>query len=361
MSTRQKVLVAMSGGVDSSVSAFLLKEQGYEVVGLTMCLGVKTEENGPTRCCGPDAVNDAKNVCKKLNIPHYVMDFSKDLEDKVIKKFIESYLSGKTPNPCIDCNRYLKFGTLLEKARAMGFDLLATGHYACIIKDSEDYFLKKPKDLKKDQTYFLYAIRKQDLDKIIFPLCPFTKEEVKNIAKKIDLSVADKEESQDICFITSENYKEFLKERLRDRLKDRTIEPGLIIDLKNNIIGRHKGLPFYTIGQRKGLGISYSEPLYVVTIDIDKNQIVVGTKEDLKATTLIAGDLNFFTENLPQELKAKIRYNHDEARCSLTLDKDKCIVRFEEPQEAVTPGQAIVFYSEDKIVGGGIIEKLSGK
>ena len=351
----KKVLAAMSGGVDSSIAAYLLKEQGYDVVGATMCLGVKTTEGEQAKCCGPDAINDAKKVCQKLGIPHHIMDFADDLEEKVIKRFMDAYLSGNTPNPCINCNKYLKFEILLKKALAMGFDYLATGHYACIKREDGKYFLTKPKDPKKDQTYFLYAIDRNNFKNILFPLCSYKKNEIKDIAKKLGLSVADKEESQDICFVAKKDYPAFIIERI----KYGNISPGLIMDMHNNIIGEHKGFPFYTIGQRKGLGISYTEPLYVVSINTEKNQIVAGTKSDLKARALIAGDLNFLIEEISEEsLSAKIRYNHKAAKCVLKLIDDKCIVKFDEFQEAITPGQSVVFYSDDVVVGGGIIEKV---
>jgi tRNA-uridine 2-sulfurtransferase len=349
----KKVLAAMSGGVDSSIAAYLLKEQGYDVVGATMCLGVKTSEDEPAKCCGPDAINDAKKVCQKIGIPHHIMDFADDLEEKVIKRFISTYLSGNTPNPCIDCNKYLKFEILFKKALAMGFDCLATGHYACIKNEGGKYFLTKSKDLKKDQTYFLYAIDRKNFKNILFPLCSYKKDEIKAMAKKLGLSVADKEESQDICFVAKNDYPAFIIERTRGA----SISPGFIMDMDNNIIGEHRGFPFYTIGQRKGLGISHSEPLYVVSINAEKNQIFVGTKSDLKAKSLIAKDLNFLVDSIPINLSAKIRYNHKAEKCVLKLIGDKCLVEFDQLQEAITPGQSVVFYSDDVVVGGGIIEK----
>ncbi|MCL5072331.1 MAG: tRNA 2-thiouridine(34) synthase MnmA [Actinobacteria bacterium] len=350
----KKVLAAMSGGVDSSIAAYLLKEQGYDVVGATMCLGVKTAEEEPAKCCGPDAINDAKKVCQKLGIPHHIMDFAEDLEEKVIKRFIDVYLSGNTPNPCIDCNKYLKFEILLKKALAMGFDYLATGHYACIKSKDGRYLLTKPKDLKKDQTYFLYVIAKNDLKNILFPLCSYKKNEIKDIAKKLGLSVADKEESQDICFVAKKDYPAFITKRVGGG----NVSSGLVMDMHNNIIGEHKGFPFYTIGQRKGLGISHAEPLYVVSINAEKNQIIAGAKSDLKARALIAGNLNFLIDGIPENLSAKIRYNHKDAKCVLKLIDDKCLVKFDEFQEAVEPGQSVVFYSGNVVVGGGIIEKV---
>jgi len=350
----KKVLAAMSGGVDSSVAVYLLKEQGYDVAGATMCMGVKTTEDEGAKCCGPEAIYDAKKVCRKLGIPHHVMDFAGALEEKVIKKFIDAYLSGNTPNPCIDCNKYLKFEILLKKALVMGFDYLATGHYACIKSENGKYFLTKSKDPQKDQTYFLYAIDRNNFKNILFPLCQYKKSEVKDLAKKLGLSVADKEESQDICFVAKKDYPAFIIKRTGGR----NIDPGSIIDMHDNIIGKHKGFPFYTIGQRKGLGISNAEPLYVVSINAEKNQIVAGTKSDLRSKALIAGSLNFLIEEIPEEnLSAKIRYNHKAAKCVLKLFDDKCIVEFDQFQEAITPGQSVVFYSDDVVVGGGIIEK----
>ncbi|MCM8771333.1 MAG: tRNA 2-thiouridine(34) synthase MnmA, partial [Candidatus Omnitrophica bacterium] len=266
----KKVLVAMSGGVDSSVATLLLKETGYDATGVTMCLGVKSHD-GKARCCGPQAIDDAKKVCHKLGIHHYVMDFSKELEEKVVSRFVSEYLKGKTPNPCVDCNRFLKFGLLLRKAIGMGFDFLATGHYAKIEKNNGKLVLKKAKDKSKDQSYFLYPIQKETLNLILFPLAGLTKQEVRQIAKRANLPVADKPQSQDICFI-QDDYRKFILERVSN------IKPGPIVDLDGNIRGMHRGLFFYTVGQREKLGISNSTPLYVVSVDGSKNQVIVGEK-----------------------------------------------------------------------------------
>ncbi|MFA4916573.1 MAG: tRNA 2-thiouridine(34) synthase MnmA [Syntrophales bacterium] len=346
----KKVLAAMSGGVDSSVAAFLLKEEGYEVTGMTMCLGVK-EAKGIT-CCGQDAIEDARRVCDRIGIPHYVMDFSRDLDEKVISKFIAEYLRGRTPNPCIDCNRYIKFGTLLEKVVISGFDFLATGHYAKIERDQEGYSLKRPKDRWKDQTYFLYPIEYDKLKSILFPLGSFTKEEVRKMARKAGLAVAGKKESQDLCFVTRRDYQTFVSERTQG------IEPGPITDVNGKMLGRHKGIAFYTIGQRGGLGISHKVPLYVVSIDGKNNKIIVGEKKDLQAKGLVAGDLNILARNWPSVAYAKIRYRKKETRCKVSFENNKLKVLFDEKEEAITPGQSVVFYHEDRVLGGGVIERV---
>ncbi|MCM8797958.1 MAG: tRNA 2-thiouridine(34) synthase MnmA [Candidatus Omnitrophica bacterium] len=356
----KKVLVAMSGGVDSSVASFLLKENNYEVVGLTMCLGVKTYEQSHVcaerrrervRCCGPQAIEDAKRVCQQLEIPHYVMDFSKDLEEKVISKFILEYLRGRTPNPCIDCNKFLKFGLLLEKAHAMGFDFLATGHYAKIERNNGNFLLKKAKDRVKDQSYFLYPIKKEELNFILFPLAEFTKEKVREIAHKIGLPVAGKPQSQDICFI-QDDYRHFLSQRITN------FPSGDIVDKKGNILGKHRGIFFYTIGQRERLGISFSEALYVVGIDPKLNRITVGKKEELFAQGLVAKEINLLVDKLPKKAYAKIRYQHKETVCFLSQEKDKLRVIFKEKKWGISPGQSVVFYSDDIVLGGGVIEEI---
>jgi tRNA-specific 2-thiouridylase len=350
---KKKVLVAMSGGVDSSVAALLLKEGGYGVTGMTMCLGVAdSADREDVRCCGPAAVEDARKVCYKLGIPHYVLDYAAQLEEQVIRKFVAEYGRGRTPNPCIDCNRYLKFGSLLATALSSGFDFLATGHYADIGRDDEGYFLKRPRDRAKDQTYFLYPIAPAALESILFPLAPFTKDEVRAMAKKADLPVAQKEESQDICFVTEKSYRAFVAG------KGLVSEPGAIVDLAGKIVGEHQGISFYTVGQRSGLKISSPSPLYVVSLDARMNRIVVGEKADLQAQGLIAGDLNILAGHLPSVAEAKIRYRKKAARCALDLHEDKLRVIFEETQEAITPGQAVVCYQGDRVLAGGVIEEV---
>jgi tRNA-specific 2-thiouridylase len=348
---RKKVLVAMSGGVDSSVAALLLKENGYAVTGATMCLGIR-EDGERTSCCGLDAIDDAKHVCNQLQIPHFVFDFAKEMEEHVINKFTAEYQRGKTPNPCIDCNRYLKFGILLDKARGIGFDYLATGHYARIEKRGDIWHLMRPKDRIKDQTYFLYPIKTGDLFSILFPLGYLNKEEVRTLAKKAGLHVAHKTESQDICFVTQGDYRQFFLE------KNLSSVEGGIVDMAGNILGRHRGIIFYTIGQRSGLGISSKTPLYVVEIDARKNQVIVGEKKALQAKGLIAGDINLLTDELPIEVEAKIRYRKKPARCKISREGKNLKVIFKETQESITPGQAVVLYAGDEVLGGGVIEKV---
>jgi len=347
----KKVMVAMSGGVDSSVAAMLLTDEGYDVSGVTMCLGIATEEDS-ARCCGATAIDDAKRVCDRLKIPHYVFDYAGELEDKVIAKFISEYKKGRTPNPCVECNRYMKFGSLLEKAKVLGFDFLATGHYAAIERNEEGYCLKRPKDRKKDQTYFLYSMPYDRLGNVLFPLAPLTKDEVRELAKKAALPVAEKQESQDICFVTQKNYQEFLLARVQK------LNPGPIVDMQGKILGKHRGIIFYTIGQRGGLGISHATPLYVVSIDPDENRIVIGGKKDLMAKGLLAGEMNMLAKSWPQQVYAKIRYRKKEAPCDVTADKGRLKVIFAEEQEAITPGQSVVFYENDLVLGGGTIEEV---
>jgi len=341
----------MSGGVDSSVSALLLKEKGYEVCGVTMCLGIKTRNDSRPRCCGAEAIEDAKRVADKIGIDHHVWDFSSELREYVIEKFVSEYKRGRTPNPCIECNRYLKFGKLLNQALIMGFDYFATGHYARIENRDGKFLLARPKDKIKDQTYFLYPIPRDKLAKIIFPLADYTKEEVREIARRKNLPVCDKPQSQDICFISG-NYRSFIKNFIPDRCGD-------IVDRNGNILGKHKGITAYTIGQREGLGISYPHPLYVVDIKPEENKIVAGAKEDLLSSGLIAAQVNILVDKLPQVAYAKIRYTSEFAKCYLqVLEDGRLEVMFEEKQMAVTPGQSVVLYDDDIVLGGGIIEEI---
>lgn len=339
---KEKVLVAMSGGVDSSVAALLLKEQGYQVLGVTMLLRKNVDES----------VKDAKRVCSRLGVEHKVLDFSKQFETRVVNNFISEYFKGRTPNPCIECNRYIKFGILLEEAFSSGFDYLATGHYASIENHNGDYFLKRPKDRTKDQTYFLYAIKYKYLEKILFPLGEYLKTEVIEIAKRKNLPLTNKPQSQDICFIPNGDYRNFINRGIAD------IEPGPILDLDGNLLGHHKGVFFYTVGQRGGLGISSAAPLYVISIHPEKNQIVVGEKKDLGSKSLIVSKLNFLVKDLAQDVFAKIRYTHKEAGCIIKRLNAEVKVVFNQVQTAITPGQSVVFYKDDIVLAGGIIKEV---
>ncbi|MFZ3116044.1 MAG: tRNA 2-thiouridine(34) synthase MnmA [Syntrophales bacterium] len=346
----KKVMVAMSGGVDSSVAAFLLKEVGYSVTGVTMCLGAGS--GGESRCCGLDAVADAKRVCDHLQLPHYAFDFSREMDEKIISRYIAEYSRGRTPNPCIDCNRHLKFGSLLAKAEALGFDYLATGHYAAIVREKGKFFLKRPRDKEKDQTYFLYVIPCESLGKILFPLAPLTKAMVRELARKSGLPVAEKTESQDLCFVGKHAYPDFVARHMGGA------EPGPIVDRDGRRLGTHRGIVHYTTGQRSGLGIAHSVPLYVLAIDAPGNRLIVGEKWALKAPGLLAGEVHLLANDWPREVEAKIRYRRPAACCVAVWEDDKVRVSFPEPEEAITPGQAVVFYNGDYVLGGGVIEEV---
>ena len=347
-----KIAVAMSGGVDSSVAALLLRDGGHEVAGVTMRLGVAPTEGEQAKCCGPREVEDAGNVCRTLSIRHYVVDFAAEMEEKVIRPFVAEYLRGRTPNPCVTCNRTIKFGALLKKALALGFDSFATGHYAAIENEGERYCLKIPKDRRKDQTYFLHAIPREALSYVRFPLAGYTKDEVREIAKRAGLPVFNKPESQDICFMPAGGREAFLSGR------GVGIEQGEIVDRQERIIGRHCGIACYTIGQRGGLGISAPEPLYVLAIDAPRNRLVVGAKTDLRAEGLIADQVNRLVDSFPEEALAKIRYAHRAAPCRVSEENGRLKLRFAEPQEAVTPGQSVVLYDGETLLGGGIIQEV---
>ncbi|MGI6776834.1 MAG: tRNA 2-thiouridine(34) synthase MnmA [Acetivibrionales bacterium] len=357
----KKVMVGMSGGVDSSVAAAVLLKEGYEVIGVTMQIwpdmsADKKEREGG--CCSLSAVDDARRVSNKLGIPYYVMNFKEVFEEKVIKYFTGEYLKGKTPNPCIACNRYVKFGFLLEKAVAMGIDYIATGHYAVIEYNevSKRYLLKKSVAQKKDQTYALYNLTQEQLSRTLMPIGRYTKEQVRKIAEELELSVASKPDSQEICFVDNDDYGSFICENT-----DRNIENGQFVDTKGNVLGTHKGIIHYTVGQRKGLGLALGKPMYVVHIDAEKNRVVLGDENEVFSKELFATDLNFISiESLKRNMrvKAKIRYSAKEADAEIFPEADgKVRVVFDMPQRAVTPGQSVVFYDGDLVVGGGIIEK----
>ncbi len=360
----KKVMVAMSGGVDSSVSALLLKDQGYDVIGVTMCFSaagenVMTSERRRPSCCGLEGIEDAKKVAEQLSIPHYVLNFGKELEEVVIQDFILEYISGRTPNPCVRCNQYLKFSSLLLKAKSLGIDQLATGHFARIEKKGRSYFLKKGIDPKKDQSYFLCQVLPKQLPHIIFPVGNMTKEEVRALAFKRGLYVADKPASQEICFIPENDYRTFLKERLNKAY----FKEGDIVDERGEVLGHHKGIFHFTIGQREGLGISSTEALYVVKLDEAHNRVVVGHKKDVYAKSLVAIEPNILAPHFFKKttsVQVKIRYNHPEATARVTfLSPHKLKVDFLKPQAAITPGQFIVFYKGDVVLGGAkIIESI---
>ncbi len=354
----KKVVVGMSGGVDSSVTAGLLLEQGYEVIGVTMKVLTESSysNDNDSSCCSIDMTNDARRVCDKLDIPYYVMNFQDVFEDKVINYFVDEYLKGHTPNPCIACNRYVKFSALLDKAKALGADYVATGHYAKIeyYENIDRYLIKKSNAINKDQTYVLYNLTQEQLKHTLMPLGYYTKDKVREIARKLELPVANKAESQEICFVSDDNYGRFIKEKIK---KD--IPEGNFVDKDGNILGRHKGIIHYTIGQRKGLGIAFGTPMFVIGIDVKNNNIILGEERDAFNNHLIATDLNFITfERLtgPINVTAKIRYSAKPASAKVSpIDNRNVKVEFEEPQRAITPGQSVVFYDGDILVGGGKI------
>lgn len=352
---KKRVIVGMSGGVDSSVAAALLLKQGYEVVGVTMCFNLVDYSRKRPACCSTQGLDDARRVAHQLGIKHYVLNMHKSLEERVIKYFCDEYLSGRTPNPCVVCNQYLKFGELLDKTKAFDAKFLATGHYARIAKLDPGFLLKKAKDPKKDQTYFLYRLSQSQLKHIIFPLGDYTKDQVRILAKNLGLSVADKKGSQEICFLPDDDYRKFLEARFGNKIK-----PGYIIDKEGNVLGRHKGIAYYTIGQRQGLGIARGVPVYIIGIDRLRNQIIIGPRETTCKRKVIIKDLHFALKPIKKKLalRVKIRYNHKESGAEVSPIGNKILINFKTPQFAITPGQSAVFYDRDKVLGGGIIERV---
>lgn len=359
----QRIVIGMSGGVDSSTAAALLKEQGYEVIGLTMRLWDGEEINGEFRdgtCCSLSAVEDARRVAYKLGIEYHVLDFRKDFEQYVIDYFVDSYQNAKTPNPCIACNKHLKFDAMLKKAKLLDADLIATGHYARIEERSDGrYLLRRANCGTKDQTYALYSLGQEQLKSIRMPLGELSgKDEVRRIAENLGLPTASKPDSQEICFVPDNDYASFIERRLGIKSV-----PGNYIDEAGNVLGRHKGIINYTVGQRKGLGIAFGKPMFVTKIDPVTNDITLGEKGTEFSDMLTADSLNFipFDElKEPIRVLAKVRYSAKPAACTvIPTAEDTVRVEFDEPQRAVTPGQAVVFYDEnyDVVIGGGNITK----
>lgn len=358
---KKRVVIGMSGGVDSSVAAYLLKQDGYDVIGVTMQIWQDKSEDAyevEGGCCSLSAAEDARRVCDRLDIPFYVMNFKQVFEKTVIDYFVDEYFQGRTPNPCIACNKYVKFDALLNKAKALDADFVATGHYARILYDEsyKRYVIKKSATIHKDQTYVLYNLTQDQLKHILMPLGDYTKEQTREIARELDLVVAEKPESQEICFVEDDDYGRFLSER-----RGADIKPGFFVDAKGNRLGTHKGIVHYTVGQRKGLGIALGKPMFVVEIIPDKNLVVLGDETEVFSSSLIASDMNYMPfEHLESSIrvKAKIRYSAKEAGAEvIPLEGNKAKVTFSEPQRAITPGQAVVFYDGDILVGGGTIEK----
>lgn len=355
----KKAVIAMSGGVDSSVAAFFIKDQGYDCIGVTMKLFHNEEVCAPREnsCCSLEDVEDARNVAHSLGMPYYVFNFTDRFREDVIDRFVHAYETGATPNPCIDCNRYLKFEKLFLRAQELNYDYVVTGHYARIAYDEATgrYLLKKALDETKDQSYVLYSMTQEQLGHTLFPLGDLRKTEVRKIAEEHGFVNAKKHDSQDICFVQSGTYADFIK-----HYTGKTYPPGKFMLKNGTVLGEHKGIIYYTVGQRKGLGIAYREPLYVAEINVPDNTVVLGTNSDLYSKTLTANHINLISVDKiekPTRVKAKVRYRHAEQPATvIQTGEDSITVEFDEPQRAVTKGQAVVLYDGDTVLGGGTIQ-----
>ena len=355
--SKGRVIVAMSGGVDSSVAALLLKEQGYEVIGVTMRLWTVERDELPAmskRCCSVEDVDDARRVCQTIGVPHYVLNFEREFQSHVVDYFCQEYDRGRTPHPCLACNDKIKFDFLLRRAMFLEADYVATGHYARVRRNGAGFKLLRGVDPKKDQSYVLFTLTQRELARLLLPIGEHPKGHIRELAARAGLPVADKPDSQEICFIPDGDYRKFVGERVRPR-------PGQILDAGGSVLGEHPGIQFFTIGQRRGLGLSGNtgKPMYVVKIDPEANQVTLGPEEALFRRDLWASRTSFVSGHAPTEaldVTAKIRYKASQSAATVLASGKWAKLRFEEPQRAVTPGQAVVFYRGEEVVGGGMIE-----